>query len=92
MNQWYPIKLTVHLRAYTFGERLIPEMLHKKGLPATGRVAETWEISDYRDTTGTVTNGAFSGRTLHELVTQYPDALVGAGWRGPALPDAGEVS
>lgn len=85
MNQWYPIKLTVHTRAYNFGERLIPEMLHKTGLPE-GRVAETWEISDYRETTGTVINGAFSGRSLHELVTQFPDALVGSGWRGPHFP------
>jgi mannose-6-phosphate isomerase len=85
MQQWYPLKLTVHVRSYPFGERLIPEMLGKTALPE-GRVAETWEISDYRETTGAVRNGAFAGHTLHDLVTQYPDALVGRGWRGPHFP------
>lgn len=82
---WYPIKLTAHIRAYTFGERLIADRLGKQGLPG-GVVAETWEISDYRDTTGTVINGALAGQTLHQLVEQYPDDLLSAGWRGPAFP------
>ena len=46
--QTYPIKLTAHVRSYYFGERLIPEMLGKKEVPE-GVVAETWEISDYRE-------------------------------------------
>ena len=81
----YPIKPTAHVRAYAFGERLIPEMLGKSGLPE-GRVAETWEISDYRETTGEVTNGPYAGRTLHDLVEEFPDELVGEGWRGPHFP------
>src|SRR5918995_663054 len=52
----YPIKLTYHVRSYYFGERLIPDLLGKKDAPE-GIVAETWEISDYKDTTGRVTNG-----------------------------------
>ncbi len=83
--EWYPIKLTTHVRSYAFGERLIPDQLGKRNLPA-GIVAETWEISDYRDTTGTVTNGAFAGRTLHDLVHAHPHEVVGAGWRGPHFP------
>lgn len=82
---WYPLKLTTHIRQYYFGERQIPDRLHKSGLP-DGTIAETWEISDYRDTTGTVTNGSFAGRTLHDLTLNYPDELVGAGWRGPHFP------
>ena len=58
---WYPIRVTTHVRTYAFGDRLIPEMLGKTGLPE-GVVAETWEISDYQDTTGTVTNGSLAGR------------------------------
>jgi mannose-6-phosphate isomerase len=83
---WYPIKLTAHIRAYTFGDRRIPEQLGKRGLPDEGIIAETWEISDYRDTTGTVTNGALAGKTLHDLTTTYPDELVGRGWHGPHFP------
>ncbi len=82
---WYPLKLTAHVRTYAFGARLIPERLGKAGVP-DGVVAETWEISDYRDTTAVVTNGALAGRTLHDLVEAYPDELVGQGWRGPHFP------
>jgi mannose-6-phosphate isomerase len=81
----YPIKLSYHVRDYYFGERLIPEMLGKRDAPE-GVVAETWEISDYRETTGTVANGPYAGRTLHELVQEFPDELVGEGWRGPHFP------
>ncbi len=81
----YPIKLTYHVRAYAFGGRLIPEMLGKRGAPE-GVVAETWEVSDYRETTGTITNGEYAGKTLHDLVVEFPDELVGRGWRGPHFP------
>jgi mannose-6-phosphate isomerase len=64
---------------------LIPERLGKVGVP-DGVVAETWEISDYRDTSGTVLNGDFAGRRFHDVVEAYPDQLVGAGWRGPHFP------
>ncbi|MGH3087234.1 MAG: type I phosphomannose isomerase catalytic subunit [Rubrobacteraceae bacterium] len=83
--QTYPIKLTAHVRTYYFGERLIPEVLGKRDAPA-GVVAETWEVSDYRETTGTVTNGPYSGRTLHDLVTEFPEELVGRGWSGSHFP------
>ena len=56
--------------ATTTSERLIPEMLGKSDAPE-GVVAETWEISDYRETTGTVANGPYAGRTLHELVEEF---------------------
>src|SRR5215203_5895043 len=81
----YPIKLSYHVRDYYFGERLIPELLGKVGAPG-GVVAETWEISDYRETTGTVENGPYTGRTLHDLAEEFPDELVGEGWRGPHFP------
>jgi mannose-6-phosphate isomerase len=82
---WYPIKLTPHVRHYTFGERLIPERLGKANVPG-GIIAETWEISDYRDTAGVVINGALEGKSIHDLVIDYPDELVGAGWSGPHFP------
>jgi mannose-6-phosphate isomerase len=85
MTAWYPLKLTFHVRTYAFGERLIPERLGKTGVP-DGVVAETWEISDYRDARATILNGAFAGRPFHDAVLAHPDDLVGAGWRGPHFP------
>jgi mannose-6-phosphate isomerase len=83
--QTYPIKLTAHVRSYYFGERLIPEMLGKKEVPE-GVVAETWEISDYREARATMTNSPYAGRTLHDLVVEFPQALVGEDWSGLHFP------
>lgn len=82
---WYPLKLTTNIQKYTFGERMIPERLGKRGLPS-GRIAETWEVSDYKEKTGTVVNGSLAGRTLHELTLTHPNELVGEGWQGPHFP------
>ncbi|HEU0113345.1 MAG TPA: hypothetical protein VFQ80_01640 [Thermomicrobiales bacterium] len=82
---WAPIKLTYHVRAYAFGERLIPDRLGKTDAPE-GVIAETWEVSDYRDAPAAITEGPFAGRTLHDLVEAHPDELVGEGWRGPHFP------
>lgn len=82
---WYPLKLTTNVQKYAFGERVIPERLGKPNLPS-GRIAETWEVSDYKDKTGTVVNGYLTGSTLHELTLAHPDELVGKGWQGPHFP------
>lgn len=82
---WYPLKLTTNIQKYAFGERLIPEQLGKRGLPS-GKIAETWEVSDYKDTTGTIINGSLAGKKLHELTLVYPDALVGQDWQGVHFP------
>lgn len=83
--EWVPIRMSYHVRTYAFGERLIPDMLGKSGLPA-GVVAETWEISDQEDTRATITSGAFAGRLLHDVVAEYPNEIVGEGWEGPHFP------
>ena len=81
----YPIKLTFHVNSYLFAERLIAERLGKPGLPK-GKVAETWEISGYKDKSGTVINGRLAGQTLSELTEDYADELVGEEWEGPHFP------
>jgi mannose-6-phosphate isomerase len=82
---WPPIRMTYHVRTYTFGDRLIPEMLGKEDVP-DGTVAETWEISDQKDTRATITSEPFAGRLLHDVVAEHPDHIVGKGWRGPHFP------
>jgi mannose-6-phosphate isomerase len=83
--EWSPIRMTYHVRTYQFGERLIPEMLGKAGVP-DGVVAETWEISDQKDTRATITSEPLSGRLLHDVVAEYPQEVVGATWSGPHFP------
>ncbi len=73
------------MRDYYFGERLIPEMLGKSDAPE-GVVAETWEISDYRDARATVRTGPTPGALCTSSSRSFPDELVGKGWRGPHFP------
>ena len=80
---FYPLKLSYHIRNYYFGEDLIHDL--KDDLPE-GRIAETWEISDYQDTTAKILNGELAGKKLRELIETYPEEIVAKGWSGPHFP------
>lgn len=82
---WYPLELSIHVRTYAFGERLIPDMLGKTDVPE-GIVAETWEVSDVAGARATVLNGALAGRPFHDVVMEFPQDIVGTGWNGPHFP------
>lgn len=49
----------------------------RETLPFAGPLGETWEVSDYPGRETTVRQGAFSGRTLRELMEQYDEDLLG---------------
>jgi mannose-6-phosphate isomerase len=82
---WSPLELSIHIRDYAFGERLIEERLHKPDLPQ-GRISETWEISDHRDAPARIVRGPLAGQTLNEAITQYPNEIVGEGFTGSRFP------
>ena len=82
---WYPLRLSYHVRTYAFGERLIPDMLGKRDVP-DGIVAETWEVSDQKDARATILNGELEGRSFHDVVLEHPAEVVGTGWNGPHFP------
>lgn len=83
--EWYPVKLSYHVRTYHFGDRLIPDRLGKAGAP-DGIVAETWEVSDHRSARATITNGSLAGGLLNDAVRSNPDEIVGEGWSGDRFP------
>ncbi|MCC9135768.1 type I phosphomannose isomerase catalytic subunit [Pontibacter silvestris] len=83
--EWYPLKLTTPVRNHVFGGQHIQEHLGKKNLQPRP-VAETWEVSDVEGSGATVKNGDLAGCTLRELTLEYPDEVVGQGWKGPHFP------
>ncbi len=85
MMHLYPLELTFHVRDYAFGERLIPDMLGKTDTPE-GIVAETWEVSDWREARASILNGEYAGEPFHDLVMAHPEEIVGSGWSGPDFP------
>ncbi|WP_106478810.1 type I phosphomannose isomerase catalytic subunit [Phytohalomonas tamaricis] len=84
--EWYPLRLSTPLAHHVFGGQRIAEQLGKKGLPDDKPVAESWEVSDVEGKSAEILNGAFKGRSLHELVEQFPNELVEPGWQGPHFP------
>ncbi|WP_456268030.1 class I mannose-6-phosphate isomerase [Kushneria sp. AK178] len=83
--RWYPLKLTSFYAPHIFGGRQIAQVLGRQDLPE-GRVAESWESSDIEGKGARVVNGELAGESLHALVEQYPEALVGEGFDGPHFP------
>jgi mannose-6-phosphate isomerase len=73
----YPLRFKEILRNYGFGGRWIAEVFEKAGLPEDHRVAETWEVCDRPGESSVVLNGALAGRTLHELIAEFGEDLLG---------------
>lgn len=81
----HPLRLTVTARPLVFGGRAIARRLGKTGLP-DWNVAETWECSDVTGHRSVVTNGPLAGRTLHQVLDEHPEAVMGADWSGASFP------
>ncbi|MDG9722806.1 class I mannose-6-phosphate isomerase [Streptomyces sp. DH41] len=81
----YPLRLTVTAKPLVFGGHAIARRLGKTGLPDWG-VAETWECSDVTGHRSVVINGPLAGGTLHQVLGDHPQALMGAGWSGASFP------
>ncbi|GGL62866.1 mannose-6-phosphate isomerase [Streptomyces fumigatiscleroticus] len=82
---WYPLRLTTPVKQHVFGGRALPDRLGRAGLPS-GRIAETWEVSDVDGDEASVRQGPLAGVRLRELALRHPQSLVGRGWRGPRFP------
>jgi mannose-6-phosphate isomerase len=74
----YPLRFKEILRNYGFGDRWIPEVFAKTGLPEDHRIAETWEFCDRPQESSEVINGPLAGLTLHDLIAQYGKRLLGS--------------
>jgi mannose-6-phosphate isomerase len=59
-----------------------------RSLPGGQPIGESWEVVDRAEAQSVVTDGAFSGRTLHELWTGHREEIFGArhAGAGPRFP------
>jgi mannose-6-phosphate isomerase len=71
----YPLRFEPIYQYRLWGGRRLANLL-KAPLPA-GPVGEAWILSDRADHASRVTNGAFKGRTLTQLLEQFPEQLMG---------------
>jgi mannose-6-phosphate isomerase len=58
------------------GTRLASE--YRKPVPPGNRVGEAWLISDHASCESTVEHGEHAGKTLHQLLTEMPAAVLGS--------------
>lgn len=71
----YPLFFVPVYKDYIWGGSRIRETFHRK--TATGKVAESWEISCHPDGMSVVENGPLKGKSLQELFETDRDALMG---------------
>ena len=74
----YPLTFKPIFKERVWGGRSI-EKLYGKPLPPDVPIGESWEISDRPGDVSVVANGPLAGRTLHELVQQHSQELLGYG-------------
>lgn len=72
----YPLRFRPLFRRYLWGGRRLATMLHKP-LGEGDDYAESWEIVDHGEDQSIVAAGPMAGKSLHELVAEQGEALLG---------------
>ena len=73
--KWYPIKFEPILKEKIWGGNKLSTLL---GKPASNdNIGESWEVSSVEDSVSIVSNGAFKGKSLSDLIGYYKGDLVG---------------
>lgn len=74
-TKFYPLQFTPILKERIWGGEKLQTLLNKSiSSPITG---ESWELSTVTGDVSVVSNGAFQGRSLTELIEQQPEAILG---------------
>ncbi len=71
-----PLRLQPLFKQRPWGGRRLAQQWHKPDATTSGW-AESWEVVDLGDDQSRVIGGPFDGRSLHDLVREYPDELLG---------------
>ncbi|MBU6383584.1 MAG: hypothetical protein KGR16_04650 [Verrucomicrobia bacterium] len=80
----YPIRFEPIYQTYVWGGgRIASHFGRKIDVP---KVAESWEIADREEGMSVAANGPFKGKTLHQLVVEMKEDLLGVGQHGERFP------
>jgi mannose-6-phosphate isomerase len=80
----YPIRFEPIYRDYAWGGSRIAQVFHRK--VDKPRVAESWELSDRDEGMSVVMNGPLKGKTLHQLMVEMGEELLGVGRKFDRFP------
>jgi mannose-6-phosphate isomerase len=81
----YPLTFEPIFKERIWGGRNL-ETLYGKSLPPDRRIGESWEICDRPEDQSIVAKGPLRGKTLHWLMEQCPEALLGSRRPAPRFP------
>ena len=73
-----PLRFTPFPRPMVWGGRKLASLLNKT-LPTEENYGESWEISDHPLHRSVVAMGPLAGATLHSLIEQHPQDILGTG-------------
>ncbi len=71
----YPIKFTPFFKSNIWGGNKIAKFKNIES--ELQNIGESWEISEVKESVSVVENGEFAGKTLSELIKQFPTQLIG---------------
>ncbi len=84
MYKLYPMHFEPIYKDAIWGGGRIAKKFHRSSVPP--RCAESWEISDRIEGQSSVINGPLKGKTLHELIEQFGEHLLGHGRKDQRFP------
>ncbi len=80
----YPIRFEPIYKDYVWGgTRIVREFHRKVDKPC---IAESWEICDRPESMSVVMNGPYKGKTIHQLVQEMGEDLIGHGQKTDRFP------
>lgn len=81
----YPLQFHPLFKRYLWGGRRLGTLLGKPIGPESD-YAESWEVADHPQGQSVVARGPLTGTTLHQLMLQNPEALLGTDRSFPRFP------
>ena len=84
MNDLYPLKFRPVYKDYPWGNTRLPTLFNREA--PEGIYAESWEVSTHPDGESVVANGALAGKTLSEVLSPNPAAILGSAVEGNDFP------
>lgn len=74
--EFYPLQFEPIFKDRIWGGTKLKSLLHK---PIESDITgESWEISTVEDNVSIVANGSFKGKSLNELIEDFPEAVLGS--------------
>lgn len=83
MSKLYPLQFEPIFKDAIWGGHRIAEQ-YRKDAPA--RCGESWEISDRTEGMSIISNGPLKGKSLHQLVEEFGEKLLGLGRKESRFP------